>query len=824
MTNKTISTSIQGYSFASSGTNLTVTSTGTITGSGDTGNAAIYGGSSQAGETLLNLGKVGDTNSLYGIVLQDGVTITNGSATDKTASIAADSVGIKISGKAATITNFGSIEADQKGIVLQAGGAVTNGSAADTTARISGMYAVGIDGGVGRVTNFGTIQGEVNVYAGGSITNQASGKITSLNAIYLVGGASTLTNLGTISGHVHVGSGQIVNGSATDHTAFMGGGTYGVYLGSGTLTNFGTISGTVHSVSTQSGTVLIAEAGSKLVGPAGYGDGVTLEFGSAGGAGTISGLGTGSITGSTTDKLMQLQKYEVQAGASWTLSGTNTLKNGDSLAVLGTLSVAGTFSLAGSMQGAGKLSVTSGTTTLQAGSGFTVANLAQSGASNIVLNESLAYSGALRQAAGTLSVGTGHVLTLTGADAFSGTLAGAGTVALTGGSTAFGATAVLSVAKVTQSGTSAVAINAGSLSYAGTWTQSKGTISVGTGRTLSFTGTGGSFSGTLGGAGTVAFTAGSDTLNAATLASTSTVINGATVTLAGAITLTKTLSVKSTGLRIAGAGATLSGGGTLALTNLATNKIVGAGATATLTNVNDKITGAGDIGGGLMTLVNRVGASIVGDSATLALTLDTGAKAISNAGLIASESKGGLTIKSAVANTGTLEVTAGTLTLDGAVSGTGKATIAGGTADFVSTFSQNVAFTGTTGVLELAKSQSYAGTISGFSHSGTTSLDLRDIAFASASEAKFSGTTAGGTLTVSDGTHTAKIKLVGDYTHASFTASSDGHGGTKVVDPTAPSAPHFVAAMAAMAAPAGASTTAARSPPPAALLLAHARD
>ena len=179
--------------------------------------------------------------------------------------------------------------------------------------------------------------------------------------------------------------------------------------------------------------------------------------------GTISGFGTGAISGSTTETFKNLQTYRVQAGANWTLSGTNTIKDGDSLTILGTLSAAGAFTVAGSLQGAGKLSVTSGTTTLQAGSGFTVANLAQSGASTIVLNGG--RSPTLARCAGsasTLSVGTGHVLTLTGADAFSGTLAGAGTVALSGGSATFNATAVLTGrCKVTQSGTSVVSITAG---------------------------------------------------------------------------------------------------------------------------------------------------------------------------------------------------------------------------------------------------------------------------------------------------------------------------------------------------------------------------
>ena len=44
---------------------------------------------------------------------------------------------------------------------------------------------------------------------------------------------------------------------------------------------------------------------------------------------------------------------------------------------------------------------------------------------------------------------------------------------------------------------------------------------------------------------------------------------------------------------------------------------------------------------------------------------------------------------------------------------------------------------------------------------------------------------AGGTysLTVTDGTHTANIALLGNYLASTFVASSDGHGGTLVVDP-----------------------------------------
>jgi len=248
--------------------------------------------------------------------------------------------------------------------------------------------------------------------------------------------------------------------------------------------------------------------------------------------------------------------------------------------------------------------------------------------------------------------------------------------------------------------------------------------------------------------------------------------------------------------------ASLSGGGRFILDNSALNRIVGASPAAILTNVDDNIGGAGQLGAGSLTLVNEAAGVIVG-SRTTALVIDTGANTIVNAGVILARGSGGVTIASVVVNGGILEADGGVLTVNGAVSGSGDGQIYAGTLDFNASFSQNVAFQKITGVLELAQSQSYAGTVSGFSKTGGTSFDLRDIGFVSSTEATFSGTAGGGVLTVSDGTHTAHIALRGDYTASSFTASSDGHGGTIVVDPAAGATHRFVAAAAGLGAQAG---------------------
>jgi hypothetical protein len=63
-------------------------------------------------------------------------------------------------------------------------------------------------------------------------------------------------------------------------------------------------------------------------------------------------------------------------------------------------------------------------------------------------------------------------------------------------------------------------------------------------------------------------------------------------------------------------------------------------------------------------------------------------------------------------------------------------------------------------------------------------LDLRDINFASVQTPTYlNGTSSGGTLHVTDGTHTANIALLGNYLASTFTPSSDSHGGTNIVDP-----------------------------------------
>jgi hypothetical protein len=86
------------------------------------------------------------------------------------------------------------------------------------------------------------------------------------------------------------------------------------------------------------------------------------------------------------------------------------------------------------------------------------------------------------------------------------------------------------------------------------------------------------------------------------------------------------------------------------------------------------------------------------------------------------------------------------------------------------------------GTLLLENSLTFSGLVAGFGKPDR--LDFRDIAFTSgATSATWSQSGTSGTLTVSSGTHTAALTLIGQYVAGNFHVSTDGHGGTFVTDP-----------------------------------------
>jgi hypothetical protein len=113
---------------------------------------------------------------------------------------------------------------------------------------------------------------------------------------------------------------------------------------------------------------------------------------------------------------------------------------------------------------------------------------------------------------------------------------------------------------------------------------------------------------------------------------------------------------------------------------------------------------------------------------------------------------------------------------------------AGGQLEVANASSSTVTFLGATGKLILDHSATFTGQIVNLTGNGNLSssdqIDLKDIAFGSGTHESYSGNTAGGTLTISDANgDTAHLTLVGNYTNSTFTLSSDGDGGTIVIDP-----------------------------------------
>ncbi len=150
---------------------------------------------------------------------------------------------------------------------------------------------------------------------------------------------------------------------------------------------------------------------------------------------------------------------------------------------------------------------------------------------------------------------------------------------------------------------------------------------------------------------------------------------GATLGLNGTLTNRGTLTVLGDPGRgdaefvVVGA-AILTGGGSVVLADRslsgssATQRVIGTTASDTLDNVNNTIGGVGQIGAAQLTLTNEKQGVI--DASGGALTIDTGAKTILNAGLLESTATGTLILRSDVNDiAGTIGANGGDVDLDG---------------------------------------------------------------------------------------------------------------------------------------------------------------
>ena len=804
---------------------------------------------------VINYGTIrgdGGTAGGGGVALESGGTIINGTTLDTTASIQGSELGAAIIGQAGTVNNFGTIVGGYAsgglsgiGVYLGDGGSVTNGGAKDATARIGAQVGIYLKGAVGTVTNFATIGGagtEIGaaVTYGGMLINGSSIDTSALIQGYVgVAGEThtvTVVNFGTIAAGngtgtvtssesdavILLGGGAVTNGSSTDTKALLLG-TVGVVAETivSTVSNFGDIVGSLAGVYFSNGGRVTngtaADTGANIVGSV-----AGVLFTNA--AGTVSNFGTivGGIGSNATYSGVTLQAGgSVTNGSSTDHTALIHGQVGVSSGAVAKITNNGTISGSAFVSGYGVVLYEGSTLTNDVGAlvdaytgvtaevGATVTNfgaIQATGGKTVVLFSATSrlnaeagsvFEGVIEADFGLVDI-VGGVVSASGIDS-SGKIEGAGTLSLTTGASFLSSGVGLTVSKIMVGSGETVNVNT-KLVDSRIWDQTAGTLSINGGDQMTFTGSGNSFTGAVQGGGTFFLDGGSDTFANVALTATKLVISKAAVTLSGEVTVNGVISVTSPTLVVAAAGAVLNGGGEWLLSNTATNSIHGANAAATLANVSDTIKGSGKLGGGIMTLINDT-AGIIESSGSVGLTIDTGAKTITNAGVIEALTGGGIIVSSAVNNTGTLMAFNGTLTVNGAVTGAGIVKVVGGVADFTGAFNEKVEF-GASGRLVLAHSQTYGGTIAGFSHTGTTSMDLADIAFSGATTATYSGTATAGVLTVSDGTHTANIHLSGNYLTASWELSAATGGGTHVIDPTAPkpAAAPLIAAMASFGA------------------------
>ena len=143
------------------------------------------------------------------------------------------------------------------------------------------------------------------------------------------------------------------------------------------------------------------------------------------------------------------------------------------------------------------------------------------------------------------------------------------------------------------------------------------------------------------------------------------------------------------------------------------NVITGIAAVASSsTNVDNMISGAGNIGGGSMILTND---GTIDADGTNALVIDTGANAVTNTGTIEATGLGGLQVAGAIANNGLILDQSSSITIGGDLSGTGHVELGGtGVIEFGGQSSNDIALDpNATGLIVFDHSDGFSGAISG---------------------------------------------------------------------------------------------------------------
>ncbi|WP_372400702.1 Ig-like domain-containing protein (plasmid) [Azospirillum sp. HJ39] len=594
-----------GNTLTTGGANSSTSFDGAIGGTGSlvktgTGTLTLTGTNGYTGATTVNAGTLA-LNSSAGTALADGSAVTVASGATLTLSSASETIGTLTGVSGATLALGGNALTVNQASSRTFSGAITGTSSSSLTLNgATNATTLTLDG----TSNSSGFAGGITVTAGTllvtSDSNLGAGTLTLNGGLLRLSGA-----VGTIDNAVAIGSsgGTISvapSGSVTLSGALSGSGNLTKAAG-GDLTLSGDNSGFTGAFTISAGTVTVSHANAlgdttkgttvasgaalALTGGITIAENLTLSgSGVSSGGALVSASGTNTVSGTVTLN----DDTTVTTTGDLTLSGVvsgafNLIKAGsDSLTLSGTNSYTGTTTVSAgtlSISGSGNISAAAvtlaGGTLESTGSSVTLANDITLGTGNGTVSvgsgKALTLSGVISGANTLTKTGSGS-LTLSGNNGYSGnTTVSAGTLVAghnnalgtTTGSTTVSSGATLAIADgislaegLTIAG--AGVSNAGALQVTSGSATLSGNVAMGANTIVGVSGTGLTLSGTVSG-GFNLTKSGSGSL---TLSGTNS-YTGTTTVGDGALVVTGTLNGSGAGAVTVGSGATLAGTGTV---------------------------------------------------------------------------------------------------------------------------------------------------------------------------------------------------------------------------------------------------------------------